>query len=58
MPKITLNQISYVAIIINLMIFYVGFNVEDRGVQYLALFNMFALTIGILLRPLEQKDDE
>mgnify|MGYP003115510894 CR=1 FL=1 len=58
MPKITLNQISYVAILLNMMIFYVGFLAADRGIQYLALFNMFALTIGILFRPIEKKDDE
>jgi|3_EtaG_2_1085321.scaffolds.fasta_scaffold294336_1 hypothetical protein len=58
MPKITLNQISYAAIAINMMIFSIGFLTHVRGIQYLALFNMFALTIGILFRPPEQKDDE
>tara|TARA_Y100001963_G_C6789705_1_gene454802 strand:+ start:2762 stop:2938 length:177 start_codon:yes stop_codon:yes gene_type:complete len=58
MPKITLNQISYVAILINMMIFYIGFLTSEPGMQFLALFNMFALTIGILFRTPERKDDE
>ena len=58
MPKITLNQISYVAILINLMIFYVGFTTHERGMQYLAIFNMIALTVGILFRGSEKKDKE
>jgi hypothetical protein len=57
-PKITLNQISYAAILINMMIFYVGFVTHERGMQFLAIFNMIALTVGILFRPPEQKDDE
>jgi hypothetical protein len=57
-PKITLNQISYAAILINMMIFYVGFVTYERGMQFLAIFNMIALTVGILFRPPEQKDDE
>ena len=58
MPKITLNQISYVAILINMMILYTGFIVGEQGMQFLAIFNMIALTVGILFRPPEQKDDQ
>ncbi len=57
-PKITLNQISYGAILINMMIFYTGGALYEKNLQFLAIFNMIALTLGILLRPLPEKDDE
>jgi len=57
-PRITLNQICYAAILINLCIFYVGGVVEDKNMQLLSIFNMIALALGILLRPLKKKDDE
>jgi len=57
-PKITLNQICYTAIILNMCIFYVGGTVADKNMQLLSLFNMFALSVGLLLRPLKKKEDE
>jgi hypothetical protein len=57
-PKITLNQVCYVAIILNICIFYVGGSVGDKNMQLLSLFNMAALTLSILLRPVKKKDDE
>jgi hypothetical protein len=57
-PKVTLNQICYVAIILNICIFYVGTTVTDKNMQLLSLFNLLALTLGILLRPVKKKEDE
>jgi hypothetical protein len=39
-------------------IFYVGGTVAEKNMQLLSLFNMVALTVGILLRPVKKKDDE
>jgi len=39
-------------------IFYVGGTVADKNMQLLSLFNMFALSVGLLLRPLKKKEDE
>ena len=58
MPKINLNTISYAAIFINLWILFVGYRVEDTGIQLLAIVNMILLTLGLLLRPITKKGDE
>jgi len=39
-------------------IFYVGGTVTDKYMQLLSLFNMLALTLGILLRTSKKKEDE
>jgi hypothetical protein len=54
--NISLNHLSYAAILLNLWILFVGLQAADRGLQLLAIFNMILLTLGLLLKPPERKD--
>jgi len=54
--NISLNHLSYAAILLNLWILFVGLQTADRGIQLLAIFNMILLTLGLLLKPPERKD--
>jgi hypothetical protein len=57
-PKINLNHLSYAAILLNLWVLFVGFRLNILGIQFLAIFNMIMLTLGLLLSPGGKKEEE
>jgi hypothetical protein len=57
-PKINLNHLSYAAILLNLWVLFVGFRLNILGIQFLAIFNMIMLTLGLLLSPRGKKEEE
>jgi hypothetical protein len=58
MPKINFNILSYVGVFLNLGIFFVAWYVQEGQLQFLAIFNMIMLTIGLLLRYPEKKENQ
>jgi hypothetical protein len=58
MPKINFNILSYVGVFLNLGIFFVAWYVQEGQLQFLAIFNMIMLTIGLLLRSPEKKEKQ
>jgi hypothetical protein len=58
MRNINFNHLSYGAIFLNLWILFVGFQTDERGIQLLAIFNMILLSLGLLLKPSEKKEEQ
>jgi len=57
-PKINFNLLSYGAIVLNLGILFVAWHTHEVQLQFLAVFNMIMLTIGLLLRSPEKKEKQ
>jgi len=56
--KTNFNILSYGAIFLNLGILFVAWHTNEVQLQFLAIFNMIMLTIGLLLRSPEKKDKQ